>query len=104
MVALGGANSGDHVVGLIPTGWYPNSVSLSGDGATLYVVNGKSPTGANPGWCYGGYGPVGWPTCLESNQYNPQLTKAGFQSFPVPGDAELGSAHRAGSRQQPVFQ
>ena len=59
VVALGGTNSGDQVVGLIPTGWYPNSVSFSGDGNTVYVVNGKSPTGANPGWCYGGYGPVG---------------------------------------------
>ncbi len=94
VVALGGTNSGDHVIGLIPTGWYPNSVSLSGDGATLYVVNGKSPTGANPGWCYGGYGPVGWPTCLETNQYNPQLTKAGFQSYTVPGSEELAALTR----------
>ena len=29
VIALGGTNSGDQVVGLIPTGWYPNSVSLS---------------------------------------------------------------------------
>jgi DNA-binding beta-propeller fold protein YncE len=94
VVALGGTNSGDHVVGLIPTGWYPNSVSLSGDGSTLYVVNGKSPTGANPGWCYGGYGPVGGHTCMEVNQYNPQLTKAGFQSFTVPGAAQLASLTR----------
>ena len=27
VVALAGNNSGDQVVGLIPTGWYPNSVS-----------------------------------------------------------------------------
>jgi len=91
VVALGGANSGDQVVGLIPTGWYPNSVSFSGDGATLYVVNGKSPTGPNPGWCYGGYGPVGSPTCLEANQYNPQLTKAGFQSFTLPDSTQLAA-------------
>ena len=89
VVALGGSNTGDRVVGLIPTGWYPNSVSFSGDGTTVYVVNGKSPTGANPGWCYGGYGPVGAKTCLQSNQYNPQLTKAGFQSFPRPNADQL---------------
>lgn len=89
VVALGGNNSGDHVIGLIPTGWYPNSVSLSGDGQTVYAVNGKSPTGANPAWCYGGYGPPGWPTCLDANEYNPQLTKAGFQSFPLPGPGAL---------------
>jgi YVTN family beta-propeller protein len=94
VVELGGANCGDHVTGLIPTGWYPNSVSLSQDGTYLYAVNGKSPTGANPGWCYGGYGPVGWPTCQETNQYNPQLTKAGFQTLPVPAAGELEALTR----------
>ena len=32
---------------LIPTGWYPNSVSFNSDGSRVYVINGKSPTGAN---------------------------------------------------------
>jgi len=89
VVALGGTNSGDHVAGLIPTGWYPNSVSFSGDGNTLYVVNGKSPTGPNPAFCYGGYGPPGSPTCMASNEYNPQLIKAGFQILPRPTTAQL---------------
>jgi DNA-binding beta-propeller fold protein YncE len=89
VVALGGTNSGDQVVGLIPTGWYPNSVSFSGDGATVYVVNGKSPTGPNDGFCYGGYGPPNSANCMGSNQYNPQLVKAGFQSFPRPSAAQL---------------
>jgi YVTN family beta-propeller protein len=89
VVALSGKNSGDQVAGLIPTGWYPTSVNLSGDGNTVYVINAKSPTGANDSFCYGGYGPVGWPTCMASNQYNPQLIKAGLQSFPVPNTAQL---------------
>ncbi len=89
VVVLGGTNSGDHVIGLIPTGWYPNSVSLNADGSRMYVINGKSPTGPNAAWCYGGYGPVGRQTCMETNQYNPQLVKAGFQSFPTPGGAPL---------------
>ena len=89
VVALSGANSGDQAVGLIPTGWYPNSVSFSGDGNSVYVVNAKSPTGANPAWCYGGYGPPNSPNCNPSNQYNPQLIKAGFQSFPRPSAAQL---------------
>ena len=38
------------VVGLIPTTFYPNSVAVSGDGQRLYVVNGKSLTGPNPGY------------------------------------------------------
>ena len=89
VVSLSGTNSGDQVIGLIPTGWYPNSVSFSGDGNTVYVVNGKSPTGPNPGWCYGGYGPVGSKTCGLAEQYNPQLTRAGFQIFPRPDTAQL---------------
>jgi DNA-binding beta-propeller fold protein YncE len=84
VVPLGGTNSGDHVAGLIPTGWYPNSVALSIDGSWAYVVNAKSPTGPNPNFCYT-YGPPGYPSCMASNEYNPQLTKAGLQSFPLAG-------------------
>ncbi len=89
VIALGGANSGDQVIGLIPTGWYPNSTSLSLDGSTMYVVNGKSPTGPNTSWCYGGYGPPGAKNCMPANQYNPQLTKAGLEAFPLPSTAQL---------------
>ena len=89
VIALNGTNTGDHVTGLIPTGWYPNSVSFSGDGNTVYTINGKSPTGANPTWCYGGYGPPGEPTCYAANNYNPQLVKAGLQTFPRPAAAQL---------------
>jgi len=39
-----------HVVALVPTGYYPNAVEISNDGHTLYVVNGKSPTGPDPGY------------------------------------------------------
>ncbi|HMD47823.1 MAG TPA: hypothetical protein VKG79_01940, partial [Bryobacteraceae bacterium] len=90
VILLGGSNSGGQVTGLIPTGWYPNSSSFSPDGNTMYVANYKSPTGANPGWCYGGYGP-GPPShnCMAANQYNPQLTKAGLQTFPLPTSAQL---------------
>ena len=88
VVALGATNSSGRVIGLIPTGWYPNSVSFSGDGNWVYVVNGKSPTGPNPEWCYG-YGPARYPGCYPANQYNPQLLKAGLQSFPRPGTTQL---------------
>jgi DNA-binding beta-propeller fold protein YncE len=84
VVQLTGTNHGDQVIGLIPTGWYPNSVSLSNDGTWAYVVNMKSPTGANPNWCYN-YGPTGYPGCAPASEYNPQLTKAGLLSFPVAG-------------------
>ncbi|MGO8815964.1 MAG: putative Ig domain-containing protein [Terriglobia bacterium] len=82
VVALTGTDRNDHVVGLIPTGWYPNSVSFSPDGKWAYVINGKSPTGADPSWCYGA-GPANYPSCITMNEWNPQTTKAGLQSFPT---------------------
>ena len=36
------------VVGLIPTGWYPQSISVSRDGKTLYDVNSKSDPAESP--------------------------------------------------------
>jgi hypothetical protein len=50
----------------------------------------KSPTGANPDECYA-YGPTGYPTCMPSGEYNPQLTKAGLLSFPVPAASQLSA-------------
>jgi YVTN family beta-propeller protein len=90
VVALAGGASGNvgRVEGLIPTGWYPTSASLSGDGAHMYVVNGKAPTGANPEFAYS-YGPADYKSGLVSNKYLPQLTTAGLQSFPVPAPADL---------------
>ena len=89
VVQLTGTNSGDQVVGLIPTGWYPNSVSANGAGTWMYVANAKSPTGPNPDWCYS-YGPTSFlPNCFPNNQYNPQRTKAGLQSFPIPTATQL---------------
>ena len=73
------------VQGLIPTGWYPNSVSFSGTGRYAYVVNGKSPTGPNAGYCRGG-DTIEPTTCAGSNQYDLQLLKAGLQYFRVPTD------------------
>ena len=83
VVALTGTDKNDHVVGLIPTGWYPNSVSVSLDGKWVYVVNGKSPTGPNPDFCYGLNGIPAYSDCLGSQEYNPQRIKAGLQSFPT---------------------
>jgi YVTN family beta-propeller protein len=77
-----------HVVGLIPTGWYPNSVSFSGDGKFTYVVNGKSPTGPNRGLCRNRDNKPNSP-CGAPNQYNLQLIKAGLQSFPTPALGEM---------------
>jgi YVTN family beta-propeller protein len=80
------------VVGLIPTGWYPNSVSVSQDGKLLYVVNGKSNAGPNPGGCRRSFSLTpGEPPCADAQQYILQLQKGGFAAIPIPGSAELES-------------
>ncbi|MGD0947040.1 MAG: putative Ig domain-containing protein [Candidatus Binatia bacterium] len=96
VVQLTGADKGDQVVGLIPTGWYPNSVSFgptvnSPNGNWVYVVNGKSPTGPNSGMCYSAAPPNKHKNCMSSQGYNPQQVKAGFQSFPQPTAAQLAT-------------
>ncbi len=76
------------VAGLIPTGWYPNSVSVSRDGGRLYVVNGKSPEGPNLAGC--GYTPSP-AACHAKNSFIFQRSKAGFLTFPVPSEKSLSS-------------
>jgi DNA-binding beta-propeller fold protein YncE len=76
------------VAGLIPTGWYPNSVSASRDGGWLYIVNGKGPEGPNPAGC--GYTPSP-ASCHAKNAFIFQRTRAGFLSLPVPSEKTLGS-------------
>jgi DNA-binding beta-propeller fold protein YncE len=79
------------VTGLIPTGWYPNSVSASNDGRHLYVVNGKSPTGPNPRGCRNTTSVQrdALAGCRSANQYDLQLIRAGFLVLPVPQAGEL---------------
>src|SRR5262249_6777627 len=78
------------VIGLIPTGWYPNSASVSADGSLLYVVNGKSNTGPNPKGCRNSFSIVsGDRPCAANEQYVLQLEKGGFSVIPRPSPAEL---------------
>src|SRR6185369_15633777 len=51
VIALDKDPDDSQVVGLVPTGWYPTSVSVSKSGGVLYVVNGKSNPGPNPQAC-----------------------------------------------------
>src|SRR6267143_7189855 len=77
----GGSAARSELQGVIPTGWYPNSVSVSADGSMLYVVNGKSNAGPNPQNCRDAASlqPGGsQAACNASNSYVWQLTKAGF--------------------------
>jgi hypothetical protein len=54
----------------------------------MYVVNGKSPTGPNPKFCYG-LTKAKQNQCNASEQYNLQRIKAGLQSFPTPTSGAL---------------
>ena len=78
-----------HVVGLIPTGWYPQSISVSRDGKTLYDVNSKSDSGPNPLFVRGKVPAAKARTYTAANQYILQLEKAGLQAIPVPNRKEL---------------
>lgn len=79
------------VIGLIPTGWYPSDVAVSADGKKLYVVNGKSPSGPNPGACRDtlSIAPGSNNACTSTNQYIWQLEKAGLLTVPMPSPSTL---------------
>ena len=100
-VSLGGLNAvavvsldtagAAEVVGLVPTGWYPTAVTSSRGGDRLFVVNGKSNAGPNPGACRDTtatpYGSLN--ACYARNRYVWQLERAGLLSLPMPDAREL---------------
>jgi len=90
VIALDKDPDDSHVVGLIPTAWYPTSVSMSKNGATLYVVNGKSMPGPNPEACRKTFTTISDDRpCAAAGQYILQLEKGGFATIPRPDAAEL---------------
>lgn len=91
--------TGAHTTGLIPTGWYPTSVSTSADGTWLYITNAKSVPGPScadildASWGPQGTLEAGGPTpdqhCWNGNQYVWQLETAGLLSEPTPSATAL---------------
>jgi DNA-binding beta-propeller fold protein YncE len=79
------------VVGLLPTGWYPNAVSVSRDQKFLYVANAKSPAGPNTGGCRNTYYTVSSDDrpCALAQQYVWQLEKGSLGVEPLPDATEL---------------
>ncbi|HEX5262216.1 MAG TPA: hypothetical protein VFW13_01735, partial [Phenylobacterium sp.] len=95
VVALGAG--APRVTGLVPTGWYPTGVATAA--GKLYVVNGKSDPGPNPGWCRNTLSlkPEDSVACRATNTYGWQLEKAGFLATPLPAGAELARlTHQVG--------
>jgi DNA-binding beta-propeller fold protein YncE len=84
-----GVRAPHRVAGLVPTGWYPNSVSAEGD--MLYVVNGRSDPGPNPMGCTANnFDPARAAGCRASNRYVLQLSHAGFLAVPAPRAQDFG--------------
>ena len=79
------------VIGLIPTAWYPNAISVSRDEKFLYVVNAKSNAGPNPGACRNNFARSGDRPCALAQQYVWQLEKGALAAIPRPQAEELKS-------------
>ncbi|MBV9742842.1 MAG: bifunctional YncE family protein/alkaline phosphatase family protein, partial [Acidobacteriia bacterium] len=86
--------------GLIPTAYDPTDIAFSADGTWMYIVNGKSDQGPNPGYGYGNLAAIQYLTfpggnAAESaklnanNQYQFQLEHATLVSAQVPAAADL---------------
>jgi len=103
-VTLGGENAvavvdlkSHGVVGRIPTGWYPTSISVGKDGKYLYIVNEKSVPGPNPGLSNddGQNTPAGVRmNRTHKSEYVWALEKAGLLVVPTPDAATLGYLSR----------
>jgi DNA-binding beta-propeller fold protein YncE len=79
------------VVGLIPTAWYPTSVSAAHDGKLLYVTYAKSIPGPNPKACRNDLATSGDKPCALSQQYVLQMEKGGLAVIPRPLPQELAA-------------
>jgi YVTN family beta-propeller protein len=100
VIPLKGDCSSYKVAGLIPTAYEPHDITFSKDGKTMYIVNGKSVTGPNPGhlssqtaaityFMYPGGNTAAAAAARASNQYQFQLERASLVAAPVPSNGQL---------------
>ena len=77
------------VIGLLPTGWYPNDLEIKDD--YIYIVNGKSLSGSNVGDCRDNLRTDDNASmeCKGHNLYTWKTKKAGFLSMKIPDKEEL---------------
>lgn len=101
VIPLDGSNAGS-VAGLIPTAYAPKDITFSADGTWMYIINGKSDTGPNPGHLMGntalitnltypGGNAAAAKQATASNQYQFQLEHATLVSAQVPAAGDLGT-------------
>jgi YVTN family beta-propeller protein len=99
VIPLRGENA-NRVAGLIPTAYDPHDITLSKDGRAMYIINGKSVTGPNPGHLasntalitaitYPGGNVQAAANARASNQYQFQLERASLVSARVPDEDDL---------------
>jgi Lactonase, 7-bladed beta-propeller len=107
VVPLVGANA-NTVSGMIPTAYEPHDITFSSDSSWMYIINGKSDTGPNPGhlatWPPGQQHRqpddhhLPWWQCRGSSGF------AGEQPIPIPvGECFFGQRARAHSRRLAGF-
>jgi DNA-binding beta-propeller fold protein YncE len=86
--------------GLIPTAYDPTDIAFSADGDWMYIVNGKSDQGPNPGYGYGNLAKIQYFTypggnaaesakLTANNEYQFQLEQATLVSARVPEAEDL---------------
>ncbi len=83
-------DAGAHLVGMIPTGFYPNDVAVTAD--WVYVAYGKSSTGPNPGGPRASKPPEFGPT--GGDAFSLSLLHGGLHAFPRPSGAVLAALSR----------
>ncbi len=88
------------VAALVPTGWYPTTVTVSANGSTLYVFNNKSDPGSNPNnrttsvadlkyYTYPGGNTAA--TAYSTNEYVFLLEQSGMLTLPAPATTSYAS-------------
>src|SRR5712691_6575039 len=81
------SSTSPRVAGLIPTAWYPTTVTVSRDGRTLFVTNAKGlGAGPNP------RGPSPVPRRTAGTQYIANMIVGTVSIIPVPEGPALAEA------------
>ncbi|HEX7287433.1 MAG TPA: bifunctional YncE family protein/alkaline phosphatase family protein [Candidatus Angelobacter sp.] len=94
VIALQKDPDDSRVEGLLPTAWYPTSVTVSADGGMLFVTNAKSVPGPNPRACRNDFATSGDRPCATTGQYVLQLEKGGLTAMPRQAASTLAALTR----------